>query len=121
MEIQGKIWGTTSIIFSKNNVEVHRIVGESSSYSSKHKHDHKYNMFFVEEGHMVIDIWKDYGLVDSTILLKGQSCTVEPGLYHRFNIIQPSVAYEFYWVQLDVGDIIREDVGGILEKGINND
>ena len=113
MEIEGKVWGETSLIFSKNNVEVHRIVGKLYGFSSKHKHEKKFNMFFVESGTLKISIWKDYGLLDETILEKGQSTVVPPGLFHQFNVIDGgTIAYEFYWTEIESNDIIRENVGG---------
>ena len=116
MEIQGKVWGITSKLFSKNNVEIHRIVGEKHGYCSKHKHVNKYNMFYVEHGALQIETWKDYGLVDKTILFSGQSCVVEPGQYHRFKVIEDVVAFEIYWVELDGNDIVRADHGGKKAK-----
>jgi quercetin dioxygenase-like cupin family protein len=114
MDKQGKIWGFTSEIFGKNNVEVYRIVGNSNCYCSKHKHNHKYNMFFIESGKIKVERWKnDYDLIDETILQEGQTCVVPPGEYHRFSIIDSCVVYEFYWVEIDSKDIVRENVGGI--------
>jgi mannose-6-phosphate isomerase-like protein (cupin superfamily) len=116
MDKQGKIWGHTSEIFNKNNVEVHRIVGNAGSHCSEHMHDHKFNMFFVESGSMTIKRWKrDYDLVDTTILDAGQSCTVPPGEFHQFRVLEDCVAYEFYWVEIDSKDIVRESVGGVNE------
>jgi mannose-6-phosphate isomerase-like protein (cupin superfamily) len=116
MNKQGKIWGFTSEIFSKNNVEVHRIEGNANSHCSKHMHEHKYNMFFVESGTMVIERWKnDYKLVDSTVLTAGQSCVVPPCEYHQFFVQDDCVAYEFYWVEISSKDIVRESVGGVNE------
>ena len=114
MNIQGKIWGSTSILFEKNNVAIHRIVCNKDGYCSKHKHISKYNMFFVERGSLEIDIWKnDYELVDKTVLKEQQSCVVFPGEYHMFKCIDDNtVAYEIYWVELKEDDIKRENVGG---------
>ena len=116
MNKQGKVWGFTSEIFNKNNVEVHRIVGNSKGYCSKHKHDHKFNMFFVESGSIIIQVWKNnYNLIDETTLKEGESCVVSPGEYHKFLINKDCIAYEFYWVEIDSKDIVREKVGGVDE------
>jgi len=116
MDKQGKVWGHTSEIFNKNNVEVHRIVSNANSHCSKHKHEHKFNMFFVESGSMTVKRWKnDYDLVDTTILDAGQSCIVPPGEFHQFLAKDGCVAYEIYWVEIDSKDIVRESVGGINE------
>jgi quercetin dioxygenase-like cupin family protein len=114
MEKAGKFWGSTSPLFNKNNVEIHRLEGVKGGYSSKHKHDAKYNMFFVESGAIKIVTWKDKsGLPDSTTLQKGDTCIVPPGLYHKFIVEEPCVAYEVYWVELNPHDIVRADKGGL--------
>ena len=111
--IDGKVWGVTEVLFRKNNVEVKRLKIEYSGYCSKHKHDHKYNMFFVEKGKVRIKVWKnDYDLCDETILEEGDSVTVMPGEFHRFEAMRDSVMFEFYWVQMTSDDIEREDCGG---------
>ena len=115
MNIQGKIWGNTSIIFSNNNVEIHRINCIKGGYCSKHKHISKYNMFFVERGSLEISVWKnDYDLVDKTVIVAQQNCVVEPGEYHTFRCLEDdTVAFEIYWVEIDKNDIERKSVGGV--------
>lgn len=113
MNKHGKIWGVTSELFNKNNVEVHRIEAKKNGYSSVHKHEHKHNMFFVENGCLKIDIWKnDYDLVDSIELSDGESTTVKPGEFHKFTAIEDTTAYEIYWVEISGNDIVRKNCGG---------
>lgn len=114
MNIQGKVWGTTSILFNKNNVEINRITCTKGGYCSKHKHESKYNMFFVEKGSLEISVWKNnYDLIDKTIIKTQQNCIVDPGEYHIFKCLESdTVAYEIYWVEIDKNDIERETVGG---------
>jgi len=110
---QGKVWGSTQPLFFKNNVEIHRIETNKEGYCSKHKHDFKYNCFYVESGKMKITTWKnDYDLVDETILHSGEATTVPPGEYHMFEALEDTVCYEIYWVELNSDDIKRENVGG---------
>ena len=118
MEITCKIWGETSKIFAKNNVEIHRIEGKAGGYSSNHIHHAKYNAFFCESGKILVKISKNYGsgiLEDITILGPKQQTIVPPGHWHSFEVIEDCVAYEIYWVELDPNDIERETVGGIKE------
>lgn len=118
MEIQGKVWGTTSPIFCKNNVEIHRIEGRKGGYCSYHLHKSKFNRFFVESGVIRVTIQRDYGsgiLEDVTVVGPQQQITVPPGFYHRFEVIEDCVAYEIYWVELDPDDIERLTVGGVNE------
>lgn len=111
--IQGKIWGKTQSIFEKNNVEMHRIETKKGGYCSKHKHVHKHNMFYVEKGKLKVTVWKnDYDLVDETIINTGETTTVTPEEYHKFEALEDTIAYEVYWVCLSGSDIVREDHGG---------
>lgn len=119
MEVCGKIWGITSPIFCKNNVEIHRIEGIKGGFCSWHKHQSKYNRFFVESGLLKVIVRKDYGsgeLEDETILTAGQQTTVSPGEYHKFEVLEDCVAYEIYWVELQEGDIERLTVGGVSKE-----
>jgi quercetin dioxygenase-like cupin family protein len=115
MDKSGKIWGFTSKIFAKNNVEVHRIVGYSGGKSSIHRHTAKWSMFFVELGEIKLCIEKnDYSLTDATILKEGESIIIKPNEYHWFEIVkQGSIAYEIYWTELNPDDIERKNCGTI--------
>jgi D-lyxose ketol-isomerase len=109
---QGKIWGHTKEIFNKNNVAIHRIDIKKNSCCSKHYHDNKYNMFFVESGKLLIKHWQnDYNLIDETVLTDGESCCIPPKHYHQFIGLTDVIAYEIYYVELDDKDIIRENCG----------
>ena len=115
---QGKVWGKTSHLFGKNNVSIHRIEVKGGGYCSKHRHNHKFNLFFVEKGELDIEVWKnDYDLIDVTSLRTGEETTIRPGEYHRFvnRTINPCIVYEIYWTELDEGDIDRESVGGKID------
>jgi quercetin dioxygenase-like cupin family protein len=111
--IQGKVWGSTQSLFNKNNVEFHRIETKKNGYCSKHKHEFKYNAFFVESGKLKIKVWKkDYDLIDETIVEAGQMTIVSPQEFHTFEALEDTVAFEFYWVEINPNDIVRENVGG---------
>jgi len=109
---QAKIWGTTNDLFFKNNVEVHRIEINAGGFCSKHLHEYKFNMFFVESGTIEVSIWTKEGLVDKTILKPGEKTAVPPNVHHRFRAVEDVVAYEIYWTELNSDDIIRETIGG---------
>lgn len=113
MNIQGKVWGLTQNIFSKNNVEIHRIEADKGGYCSKHKHDCKYNLFFVESGKLKISVWKnEYELIDYTIITDQQMSVVKPKEYHMFEALEDTIAYEIYWTEICADDIFRENSGG---------
>jgi len=114
MNKQGKVWGNTSEIFNQHNVEIHRIEAKKGGYCSIHKHEHKYNMFFVESGMLRIKVWKnDYDLVDETIITNQEMSIVQPGEFHQFDALENTIAYEIYWTSLKSSDIIRKDSGGM--------
>jgi SAM-dependent methyltransferase/quercetin dioxygenase-like cupin family protein len=111
---QAKIWGTTSKLFSMNNCEVHRIEIKKGGYCSKHIHNFKYNMFFVESGVLEVKVLQqDSNYVDSTVLYSGDQTVVAPGKLHIFEAREDTVAYEIYWVAMEGEDINRQSVGGV--------
>ncbi len=115
MNKSGKIWGATQELFHKNNVEIHRIEIQKNTRCSKHKHEHKYNIFFVESGKILVKEWKnDYNLIDETILTVGEICSIKPGNFHEFHGLEDSIVYEIYYVELNTQDIIRENTGSKL-------
>lgn len=112
--IQTKIWGTTSEIFSKNNVEIHRLEIKKGAFCSQHFHKIKFNGFFCESGEVDITIWRpDSDLIDITTLQNGAYTTVEPGVYHKFTAKTDSIIYEIYWTEISKDDIYRRNFGGI--------
>ena len=61
----GKIWGQTELIHANGVLEFHRIEYKKDVACSIHKHEFKWNGFFVESGKMMVKVWqKDYDLVD---------------------------------------------------------
>ena len=109
-----KIWGLTELLFINENFELHRIVTKKGGYSSEHKHDYKFNMFYVESGRVNIHVWKnDYKLCDVTELGKGEITTVHPREWHKFEAIEDSVVFEIYHTKPISKDIERRNVGGL--------
>lgn len=116
MNIQGKVWGKTSQLFDKNNVEVHHCIIKAGGYCLKHMHKSKFNRFVVLKGEIQITIWKEYSkeiLQDVSTLQAGDECTVPPGDFHKFLALEDTELLEIYWVELDKNDIIRLDHGGV--------
>ena len=108
----GKVWGKTEMVHKNGVLEFHRIETKKGGECSKHKHQFKWNGFFVESGKLKIKVWKnDYDLVDETILGPGDFTQVKPGEYHSFECLEDAVAFELYWAEFDHNDIVRETVG----------
>lgn len=114
----GKIWGVTEKIVANNVLEFHRIHIKKDGYCSKHKHNHKINAFYVQEGKLLIRVWKNnYDLVDETVLESGDFMEVADREFHQFYALEDTVAFELYWARtLNHDDIERETVGGNKEK-----
>lgn len=108
----GKVWGQTELIHANGVLEFHRIEYKKNYQCSEHKHEYKWNGFFVESGRMKIKVWQDdQGLVDETILGPGDFTTVKPGKYHQFIGLEDGVAFELYWAMFDHNDICRRSSG----------
>lgn len=115
MNKRAKVWGETQKLFNKNNVEIHRIIANKGGYCSKHYHSNKYNIFYVEKGKLKITIYRqdaEKDILDETILTDGQMTFVEPKLYHKFEAMDDTIAFEIYYSELEEDDIYRSDVGG---------
>jgi mannose-6-phosphate isomerase-like protein (cupin superfamily) len=113
--MHGKVWGTTESILQNNRLEVHRLECEAGHHCSEHLHEHKWNAFYVESGHLVIKIWQpDSDIVDVTHLLAGESTSVAPGLWHQFVVEEPTIAFEYYWSNNDshISDDIQRRTQG---------
>ena len=115
-EISGKVWGKTQKIFDNGAVSVHRIFAMKGGYSSMHKHQFRFNMFYVESGSMKIVTRKnDYDLTDETIIGAGQTAIAKPNEWHKFEALADTVAFEIYYGSCEDGDIIREGHGGVYK------
>ncbi len=116
MEINPKIWGTTTPLFNKNNVEVHAIFVKAGGYCSRHFHKSKFNKFIVKSGKLKVTILRrsDTSTFEESVVLKtNEELIIPPGLLHSFEAQEDTEALEIYWVELDAEDIIRESQGGL--------
>lgn len=114
--LNGKIWGTTKPLLVTPLIEIHKIDILPDSYCSWHHHSQKWNLFYVLEGELDIEVRRRaYALTDMTPLCQGELTTVQPGEVHRFcNRSSDMVsALEVYYLSPLSEDIIRETVGGI--------
>ena len=108
----GKVWGTTELLEANGALEFHRIEAKAGGVCSKHKHQYKWNGFFVESGKLIVRVWKNnYDLVDETTLSAGEYTKVPPGEFHQFEALEDTIAFEIYWAEFNHNDIQRETVG----------
>jgi mannose-6-phosphate isomerase-like protein (cupin superfamily) len=112
--ITGKVWGDTSVLLQNALVELHKINIKAGYKCSEHKHEHKWNGFYVISGTLEIHVRKNnYQLTDITTLRAGDFTVVRPGEFHWFSSITDCVALELYYPELLSEDIVRKSVGGL--------
>lgn len=109
---QGKTWGYTTEIFRNAIVSAHHLEIKEGGFCSEHKHQHKFNLFYVITGKLELTIWRDKTLEDVTVLTNGQNSAIPPGFYHKFKGLTEVDCIEFYQVLLIDPDIERRTVGG---------
>lgn len=109
----GKVWGETTTLLKTPFVEVHRLFIRPNSTCSLHKHERKWNAFYVTDGTLFIEAHKlNYNLVDVTELRTGDFTTLPPGEFHRFYTRIAAVeCLEIYYPEPLSEDIIRETIG----------
>lgn len=114
MIIEPKVWGTTQRLFDRGGVEVHRIVGLAGGYCSKHRHQWKYNLFYIERGSLRVTLYgSGNSIEEERTLTAGEWMEIKPGQTHRFWVVtDQTVALEIYYLDGCPHDIIRDDVGG---------
>ncbi len=113
---QGKAWGETWCIFKTPLMELHRIEVQQGSYCSVHRHEHKWNGFYVERGELLVKVWQPSGTLDQTRLGPGDSLIVPPGVEHQFVGLSACVAFEAYSIGTLTEDIVRKSTGGNLTQ-----
>lgn len=112
MPVAGKVWGRTQEVFKTPAFELHRLVAQPGHRCSKHKHETKFNAFFVELGVLRVTVWQPTGTIDVTELRPGETMVVQPGVFHQFQALHPdTTVFEAYWTELRSSDIVREDTG----------
>ncbi len=113
--IIGKVWGTTVALHRSAVAELQFLSIKAGHRCSTHRHRAKKNLFFVVDGSIRVVVEKD-GLKDSVVLGPGQMTQVRDGHWHSFEAIEDSRVIEFYWVELEAGDIERRDQGGPIPE-----
>jgi len=110
---QGKKWGYTTEIFRNAIVSAYHLEINKGGFCSEHRHEHKFNLFYVTSGKLEITIFRENDVKDITVLQKGQSSAVPPGFWHKFKGLEDTECIEIYQVLLIEPDIDRRTEGGI--------
>lgn len=112
--INGKIWGENILVFKNNSIQVNQIFIKKGGRCSKHMHNHKNNIFFIQSGSLLVEQWVSESMVDSTILGPKNMIEIPSQTYHRFTALEDTSAIEVYYLNIDIDDILREDTGTII-------
>jgi len=114
----GKVWGETTILLKTPFIEIHKLSIKPDAFCSLHKHEFKWNAFYVISGQLFIETHKnDYDLVDTTELNIGGFTSVKAGEFHKFYTKDKYCeALEIYYPEALSDDIVRKNVGGISMK-----
>ncbi len=110
MERTQKSWGAKWTLFQNDLCEVNILYLNPQNRCSWHRHQAKFNQFFVIEGE--IHVKTEYGTAK---VEKNQIFTTNPGGFHEFQTKEmPAIIQEIMFVKYDPSDIERETLGGPL-------
>jgi mannose-6-phosphate isomerase-like protein (cupin superfamily) len=112
MERSHKTWGTRWNAFGNSTCEVSILDLNPNQRCSFHRHQQKYNLFFVIRGELFIKTTWGIEKID-----QGQVFTTRPGEWHEFQThTLPALVMEVMYVQYDPEDIQRDKLGGPLDE-----
>ena len=112
MERTVKTWGEKWNIFKNDLCEVSFLKLHPWQRCSWHRHQTKYNLFFVISGELTIKLENDIATA-----CKNEFFTTRPLEWHEFQTHDKATRIiEVMFVQYDAEDIERQVIGGPLEK-----
>ena len=132
-----KCWGRVLHVFANEHAAVSCLEVEKGFRCSQHFHEERANLFAVQSGHVVIEMWSTVCRhepaleihTDSypqyvvktckrklSLLEPGATLCVPSGMWHRFSVLESGQMTEVYWPdrggKVDIEDIQRFEVGG---------
>jgi mannose-6-phosphate isomerase-like protein (cupin superfamily) len=115
VERSHKSWGEKWNLIKSDSSEVSFLDLKSWQRCSWHRHQCKFNLFFVIDGEIFIKT--DSGL---SKVAKNEIFTTRPGEWHEFQTHElPARIIEVMYVQYQAEDIERKELGGGLEHPEN--
>lgn len=102
-----KLWGDTELLFKNAITEIYRANINKNKYSSKHYHKNKYNLFYIENGILLVKVWHNTSNYTEHILRAGDRLCVQPEIWHQFLAIEQSAILEIYFTEINNNDIVR--------------
>jgi len=109
MERTQKVWGERWLLREDSTHAISYLELKAKTCCSFHKHQAKFNLFFLIDGH--VSIKTEFG---ETKLHPGQIFTVKPGEPHMFIVHENSKMIEEMYVSYDETDIERFQLGSKL-------
>jgi len=115
-EWEEKVWGRVCHIFESENAAVSHLEVKAGYRCSRHYHQHRANMFYVQEGKIVVEVWNGWTRTMAD-LVPGYMLVVPSKIEHRFNVVESGKLIEVYWPDQEGGkcefdDIVRLESGG---------
>jgi len=107
MEKIEKAWGYTNLIFDNGFIHIYIANILKNKSCSKHYHEHKNNIFYLQSGLLKVIVWQEDGSSMEHILEPGDSIDIRHKLKHQFFSLEDSVLIEIYYTTLNHEDIIR--------------
>jgi len=105
-----KTWGEKWNIFENDTCEVSILKLQPQQRCSWHRHQAKFNLFYVIGGTLYIKT--DWGVSE---VRQGEIFTTKPGEWHEFQTHDDdALIIEVMYVQYEAGDIERDKLGGPL-------
>lgn len=110
-----KLWGMNRIMHLNGSFQACHISIKKGGYCSNHRHERKWNQFYVVSGLLAIQSYREDKKTVETIYYigPGQSIMVQPGVNHKFHAMEDTEAIEIYSTSVSDDDIVREDTGGM--------
>jgi len=115
--VESKAWGLVRHIFD-GPVSVSLLRTEANGYCSWHYHEHRWNMFYVVSGTIIVIVDDNNdGKIQRHILRAGDSYKVGPSVRHMFDVVESGQVVETYWTDdgtdVTIDDIVRLAPGGM--------
>ena len=109
-----KLWGVTQVVHRDQVSEVCHASIAAGGYSSRHRHLHKDNTFYVLRGVLLVKTFtnREGDPFVTVTLTAGQACKVPCRMWHKFEATTAVELIEIYSIGLAADDIERDDVGG---------
>lgn len=112
MERDFKCWGERVNIFKNDLCEVSILKLKGGMRCSWHYHNHKFNKFYVLSGEVILVT--EFGEIG---IRPGEMFMTKPTEKHEFRVGMDSVMIEIMYVFYDTEDIVRHDIGGLIDDG----